>query len=88
MAALPEAGRFEQLWARQESADLFEICCIPFFVHKLALGDVVRTDTEGENAYVIKTFLGRPAAGPFVCDSVRAQRTDSASRRRCSGLAR
>ena len=57
---MPEAGRFEQLWARQESADLFEVSCIPFFVHNLALGDVVRTDTEGERAYVIREVV-RPS---------------------------
>ena len=60
MAALPETGRFEQLWARQESADLFEVCCIPFFEHNLALGDVVRTGAEGEKAYVMKDVV-RPS---------------------------
>ena len=60
MAALPGAGRFEQLWARQEGADLFELCCIPFFVHNLALGDVVRTDADDEKAHVIKGVV-RPS---------------------------
>lgn len=34
----------EQLWARQISERTFEICCIPFFVYNLALGDIVETD--------------------------------------------
>ncbi len=34
----------EQLWARQISATRFSICCIPFFVYNLALGDIVETD--------------------------------------------
>jgi hypothetical protein len=53
MAALPEAGRYEQLWARQQSDTLFEVCCIPFFVYNLSLGDVVRTEASGERAYVV-----------------------------------
>jgi hypothetical protein len=34
----------EQLWAQQISANKFEICCIPFFVYSLSLGDEVETD--------------------------------------------
>ena len=44
-AALPE-GRAEQLWARQLGERRFEICCIPFFVFDLALGDIVETDVD------------------------------------------
>jgi hypothetical protein len=43
-ANLEESGRTEQLWARQISDVQFEICCIPFFLYDLALGDVVETD--------------------------------------------
>ncbi len=35
----------EQLWARRDESH-FEICCIPFFVYDLALGDVVETDAD------------------------------------------
>lgn len=35
----------EQLWARQDG-DRYEICCIPFFVYDLALGDVVEVDGD------------------------------------------
>ena len=34
----------EQLWARQIDSYRFEVCCIPFFVYDLALGDEVETD--------------------------------------------
>lgn len=44
-AMLPE-GRSEQLWARQLDEHRFEICCIPFFVFDLALGDIVQTDVD------------------------------------------
>jgi len=35
---------WEQLWSRKISDSRFEICCIPFFVYDLALGDEVETD--------------------------------------------
>jgi hypothetical protein len=44
-AVLPE-GRSEQLWARQIDDRQFELCCIPFFLFDLSLGDVVETDAE------------------------------------------
>jgi hypothetical protein len=37
--------QFEQLWVRQLPEGTFEICCIPFFVYGLSLGDVVSTVT-------------------------------------------
>jgi hypothetical protein len=46
IASSPEKGEWEQLWARQISENRFEICCIPFFVYDLALGDVVETDRD------------------------------------------
>jgi hypothetical protein len=50
---------WEQLWCRQETQDRFEICCIPFFIYDLALGDVVETGLEGEARYVIQRILIR-----------------------------
>jgi hypothetical protein len=51
---------WEQLWCKQVSENQFEICCIPFFVYDLALGDVVETASEGEARYVIKQVI-RPS---------------------------
>lgn len=51
--------RFEQLWARQLGETRFEICCVPFFVYDLALGDEVETDSEG---YVIERVV-KPSGG-------------------------
>jgi hypothetical protein len=45
-AELAEEDRDEQLWARQVGDRRFEICCIPFFVYDMALGDVVETDAN------------------------------------------
>lgn len=54
--------RFEQLWARQLGETRFEICCIPFFVYDLALGDEVETDSEG---YVVERVLKRSGGCTF-----------------------
>jgi len=55
-AELPEKDRprrFEQLFAKQVGEDRFEICCIPFFVYDIALGDVVVTLPKGDRKYVV-----------------------------------
>lgn len=44
----------EQLWARKISDNRFEVCCIPFFVYDLSLGDEVETDEEFFVKKVIK----------------------------------
>ena len=53
-AALREEGRTEQLWARQVDETQFEICCIPFFLYDVALGDVVETDDRYELIRVVE----------------------------------
>ena len=49
--------RFEQFWTRQLGEARFEICCIPFFVYDLALGDEVETRAQGERLYVIERVV-------------------------------
>lgn len=56
-AHLPEAGRFEQLWTRQVGENQFEICCIPFFLYDLALGDTVETAPQDGRHYVLSRVL-------------------------------
>ena len=63
-APLPEAGRFEQLWTRQVGESQFEICCIPFFLYDLALGDTVETAPQGGRQYVLSRVLNR--SGRYV----------------------
>jgi hypothetical protein len=53
-ASLPEEGRAEQLWARQVCDQRFEICCIPFFLYDIALGDVVETNADNEIVRVVE----------------------------------
>lgn len=50
----------EQLWARKDDEGRFEICCIPFFVYDLALGDVVETGAD----YLVRRVV-RPS-GRYV----------------------
>jgi hypothetical protein len=55
-AALAEKHRpkrYEQLFAKQIAEDRFEICCIPFFLFDIALGDVVTTSPTGDRKYVV-----------------------------------
>jgi hypothetical protein len=59
-AALPEKdrpNRFEQLWARQLGDDRFEVCCIPFFVFDIALGDVVATAPRDGRKYIVNRVI-------------------------------
>ena len=60
-APIPDGGDIEteQLWARKDD-DGLEICCIPFFVYDLALGDVVETDDD----YLVRQVVRQ--SGRFV----------------------
>lgn len=53
-APLPEPDRSEQLWARRLDDLRFEICCIPFFLYDVALGDIVQTNAAYDLQRVIK----------------------------------
>jgi hypothetical protein len=53
-AKLPEPDRAEQLWARRLGGRRFEICCIPFFLYDVALGDEVETGDDYELVRVVK----------------------------------
>lgn len=52
-ATLAGANRAEQLWARQIDTQQVEICCIPFFIYDVALGDIVETDAKHEIVRVV-----------------------------------
>lgn len=47
----------EQLWARQISGSQFELCCIPFFLYDVALGDIVEVDAAGPRKYLIRSVV-------------------------------
>lgn len=58
----------EQLWARRVDDERFELCCIPFFAHDLALGDTVEVDAdhlvtgvvEPSGRYVFRVHFSSP----------------------------
>lgn len=56
MARLDDDGTpaVEQLWARKLGENEYEICCIPFFVYEIALGDVVMLTPDNEVSEVVR----------------------------------
>lgn len=56
--------RYEQLWVRQLGEARFELCCIPFFLYDVALGDEVETAPRDGRRYILARVL-RPS-GRFV----------------------
>lgn len=63
-APLSEVGRFEQLWVKRVGEDRFEVCCIPYFLYDVALGDTVETAPHGGRQYVLSRVLNR--SGRYV----------------------
>ena len=67
-ARLPDdlnPARWEQVWARQLTSDQFEVCCIPFFVRNVDLGDHVTTVKLEEKPYVINGVLKKSGRFTF-----------------------
>jgi hypothetical protein len=59
-AELPEKDRprrFEQLYVRRVGDDRFEVCCIPFALYDVALGDIVVTAPRGDRKYVVREVV-------------------------------
>ena len=57
--------RFEQLWVRRLGERRFEVCCIPFFIYDLALGDEVETTPQGEREYILARVARRSGRYTF-----------------------
>ncbi len=57
--------QWEQLWTRQIADNRFEICCIPFFIYDLALGDRVETSSQEDKQYILKRVYRRSAHYTF-----------------------
>jgi hypothetical protein len=76
---------WEQLWARRIENNRFEVCCIPFFVHDLALGDEVETDDND----IIHSLLKRSGHSTFrvwLKDSLQTTRDEISQMIRENGL--
>jgi hypothetical protein len=76
----PDDARTEQLWARQLGIHTFELCCIPFFIYDLALGDTVETDStyllqrvlERSGRYVFRAWFEGPQPYDWAVDALAA----------------
>lgn len=64
-ARLPEDSHFEQLWVRRLSDDAFEVCCIPFFLYGVALGDAVEVVEDSGFGFLLKRVLGSAGRSVF-----------------------
>lgn len=76
IASTPDKREWEQLWARRIAGTRFEVCCIPFFVYDLALGDEVETDGDHILRRVVKQ------SGHFTFRVWFGNSTDPADRER------
>jgi hypothetical protein len=83
-APLPEEGRAEQLWAREVSGQRLQICCIPFFLYDVALGDIVETDANYDLLRVVKPS-GRYVFRVWFGDSSFSQPERTAEQLRALG---
>ena len=69
---------WEQIWSRKLADGAFEVCCIPFFVHDLALGDIVDTESVPGSQYAIKAVReesGHRTYRAWFGDSPNPERT-------------
>ena len=65
-AELDDAGqsKYEQLFTRRVSKNHFEVCCIPYFLYNVALGDVVETRPNNGREYMLRKVV--KSSGRFV----------------------
>lgn len=60
-----DALKYEQLWTRRINDNEFEVCCIPFFLYDIALGDVVSTVSSGDKKYLLDQVTKRSGRRVF-----------------------
>jgi hypothetical protein len=83
-ARLDAEPRYEQLFVKQRADDLYEVCCIPFFLYDVSLGDVLKVTThdgapvvegvvEPSGHHTFRVWFGRvfmPVARDTVIDEL------------------
>lgn len=50
-------NEWEQLWVRRTGEQAFEVCCIPFFVYDVSLGDIVVTAPRDGRDFVVDRVI-------------------------------
>lgn len=78
--------RYEQLWVRRLGETRFEMCCIPFFVYDVALGDEVETASDGDRQFLLRRVL--KASGGYTFRAWFGESTLPASRDEVVDVAR
>jgi hypothetical protein len=81
--------RSEQLWTRQLADDEFEVCCIPFFLYDIALGDIVLTSVRDARRYVVARVIrpsGRCVFRVWLGDSFHPREAAAMELRRLGAL--
>ena len=61
ISAGSEKKEWEQLWTKSVGEQMYEICCVPFFVDNLAIGDTVQVDDQ----LVIRSVIKRSGHSTF-----------------------
>ena len=56
--------RWEQLWVMKLATNRYKMCCIPFFLYNLSLGDEVEIE-EIDNQYVFKRVVKKSGRYTF-----------------------
>ena len=73
-----DVNTFEQLWVRKLDDTDFEVCCIPFFLYDVALGDVVGWNNDERiirvvdpsGRYVFRVWFGDESDQREVVESL------------------
>lgn len=56
-AAIPDSEYIEQLYVRNIDGISYEVCCIPFFLYNVSLGDIVTTHVDGPQRYLLDKVI-------------------------------
>ena len=83
-AQLDNPPRYEEIYARDLGEGFFQVCCVPFFLYDLALGDVVKVGAQNgaqivegvaqeSGQHTFRAYFGRtfmPAARDVLIDEL------------------
>ncbi|WP_326566213.1 DUF4265 domain-containing protein [Amycolatopsis rhabdoformis] len=62
-------GEVEQLWLKRLEDGLFEVCCIPFRVYGISLGDIVALSPDGTTVARVVGKSGRRVLRVFLLET-------------------
>lgn len=83
-AGLDNPPRYEEIYARDVGEEFFQVCCVPFFLYDLALGDIVKVASQNgvqivegvaqeSGQHTFRAYFGRtfmPAARDVLIDEL------------------